>query len=131
MPPPPVSPAGPGMPAYGGYQAGPQYGYPAQQPAPYGVPQYGWQGGMPPQPSNGIGVTAMVTGIVSAVMCMAWFISPILGILGIVFGIIGRGKAKRGEATNPGQALTGIICGSFGLVVGLGFIALLIGLSNR
>ncbi|MEV1024099.1 DUF4190 domain-containing protein [Streptomyces sp. NPDC050264] len=129
VPPPPVSPAGPGLPSYGAYQGGPGpgYAYPPQQPAPYGMPpQYGWPGGMPAQPSNGIGVTAMVTGIVSAVLCLMWPLAIILGILGIVFGIIGRGKAKRGEAANPGQALTGIICGSFGLVVGIGFIVLLV-----
>lgn len=131
VPPPPVSPAGPGLPAYGTYQGGPQYGYPAQQQMPYGgAPQYGWPGAAPMQPSNGIGVAGMVTGIVAAVLCLMWPLAIITGILGIVFGVIGRGKARRGEATNAGQALTGIICGSVGLVVGLGFLTLLIVAAN-
>ncbi|NEE60589.1 DUF4190 domain-containing protein, partial [Streptomyces sp. SID8455] len=48
-----------------------------------------------------------------------------LGILALIFGIIGLGRAKRGEATNRGMALAGIITGSVGIVIGavlLGFI---------
>lgn len=44
----------------------------------------------------------------------------------MIFGAIGRAKAKRGEATNPGQALAGIICGAAGIVLGIGFVILLI-----
>ncbi|NEB80736.1 DUF4190 domain-containing protein [Streptomyces sp. SID14478] len=126
MPPPPVSPAGPGLPSYGSYQGGPQYGYPAQQSAPYAAAPYGWAGGMPTQPSNGLGIAGMVCGIVAAVLFLLWPIAIISGALGIIFGAIGRGKAKRGEATNPGQALTGIICGAAGIVLGVGFIVLII-----
>ncbi|MZD07104.1 DUF4190 domain-containing protein [Streptomyces sp. SID5785] len=121
--------------AYGGYPGGPQqtpYGQPAQQPlAAYPAAPYGWQGGMPVQPSNGLGIAGMVTGIVSAVLFLFWPVAIIAGILGIVFGAIGRGKASRGEATNGGQALTGIICGAFGLVMGVAFLVFVIVLSTR
>ncbi|MFI7010617.1 DUF4190 domain-containing protein [Streptomyces sp. NPDC050145] len=132
VPPPPVSPAGPGLPAaaYGHPAPGPQqapYGYPAQQPmAAYPQAPYGWAGGMPMQPSNGLGVTGMVTGIVSAVLCLFWPVSIITGILGVVFGFVGRSKVRRGEATNGGQALAGIICGAFGLLMGVGVLVLVV-----
>ncbi|WP_420035786.1 DUF4190 domain-containing protein [Streptomyces sp. cg28] len=133
VPPPPVAPEGPGRQyAHPGAQygyPGPQYGYPAPQPpAPYGgAQQYGyWPGAMPAQPSNGLGVAAMVLGIISDVLFLMWPVAIICGLLGIVFGALGRGKARRGEATNPGQALTGIICGSVGAALAVGFIVLIV-----
>ncbi|MEU6847111.1 DUF4190 domain-containing protein [Streptomyces sp. NPDC046716] len=140
VPPPPISPEGPGQPVPGaqyGYP-GPQYGYPGPQygqqapqyPAPYGAPQnyayWGQQSMMPAQPSNGLGVAAMVLGIVSDVLFLMWPIAILCGILAIVFGAMGRGKARRGEAANPGQALAGIICGSVGIVLAVGFVAAII-----
>ncbi|WP_353944998.1 DUF4190 domain-containing protein [Streptomyces sp. HUAS MG91] len=143
VPPPPISPDGPGQQVYGAQQAGPQYGYPGpqygypgpqhgypapQHPAPYGGAQnYAyWPGAVQAQPSNGLGVAGMVLGIISDVLFLMWPIAIICGVLGIIFGAMGRGKAKRGEATNPGQALTGIICGAAGVALAVGFIVLVV-----
>ncbi|MGW0733489.1 DUF4190 domain-containing protein [Streptomyces sp. NPDC002851] len=128
VPPPPVAPDGPGQNPYGypGAGAGPGYpGYPGggMQPG-YGGGYGGW--GMPPGPSNGLGVTGLVLGIISAAIFIMWPIAIILGILAIIFGAIGRGKAQRGEATNPGQALAGIICGIVGLVLGVVLLVVVI-----
>jgi Domain of unknown function (DUF4190) len=62
-------------------------------------------------PSNGMGVTGLVTGIIGA--CLAWLpgIGFILGVLGIVFGSIGWHYAKQGRATNKGMAIAGVILG--------------------
>ncbi|CAL9598334.1 hypothetical protein SUDANB176_05379 [Streptomyces sp. enrichment culture] len=121
VPPPPVAPDGPGRVPYG-YPGG--YGHPAAQPPGYGgapgQAYYGWTG-MAPMPSNGPGVAGLVLGIISAVVFCLWPVAVLLGVLGVVFGAIGRGKAARGEATNPGQALAGIICGAVGTVLGIGF----------
>ncbi|MEU1519828.1 DUF4190 domain-containing protein [Streptomyces sp. NPDC005811] len=111
VPPPPISPDGPGRMPYGHPGA---YGYPL--PAQTG---YHWPG-MPPVESNGIGVTAMVLGIASAVLFCLWPAAIVVGVLGVVFGAIGRRKASRGEATNPGQALAGIILGIAGVILGAG-----------
>ncbi|MFF9057145.1 DUF4190 domain-containing protein [Streptomyces sp. NPDC014882] len=127
VPPPPISPDGPGQVPYGypggygppgppGYGATPSHG----GPAPYGWP------GMPPAPSNGMGITAMVLGIVAAVGFCLWPVAIVVGVLALIFGLIGRSKANRGEATNPGQALAGIICGAVGLVLGVGLAVLII-----
>ncbi|MFF3207224.1 DUF4190 domain-containing protein [Streptomyces sp. NPDC002962] len=122
VPPPPPAPYGPGQVPYG-YPGG--YGYPSPPPYGGGAPgPYGWPGGA--GDSNGMGIAGMVLGIVSAVGFCMWPLAVVLGILGITFGAVGRGKARRGEASNPGQALAGIICGSVGILLAIGLGVLLI-----
>jgi hypothetical protein len=118
VPPPPIAPDGPGQVSYG-YPAG--YGHPA--PAGYGG-AYGWTGARPME--NGMGITAMVLGIIAAGGFCMWPAAIVTGVLAIIFGVLGRAKAKRGEAANPGQALVGIICGAAGLVLGIGLAVLVI-----
>ncbi|TGB08052.1 DUF4190 domain-containing protein [Streptomyces sp. MZ04] len=137
MPPPPIGPEGPGQvpygyPGYPGYEgvpgaqayAGPQ-GYPGYPGYQGGPPGYGWPA-MPMAPANGMGVTSLVLGIIAAVGFCLWPLAIVLGILAIIFGAIGRGRARRGQATNPGQALAGIICGITGIVLGVGLLVALI-----
>lgn len=137
VPPPPIAPDGPGQVPYG-YPAAPApaYAYPAApQPQPgYGMPGvppypaapgYGWPG-MPPQPNNGMGTASLVLGILATVGFCAWPLALVMGIVAIVLGALGRGKARRGEATNPGVALAGIICGSASLVLILVLAAVVI-----
>ncbi|MGN9761305.1 DUF4190 domain-containing protein [Streptomyces sp. SD31] len=123
VPPPPIGPDGPGHVPYG-YPGG--HGYPAVGPGAAGY--YGWPG-MPAMPSNGMGTAGLVLGIISAAIFCLWPVAIILGVLALIFGSIGRGKARRGEATNPGQALAGMICGAAGVVLGLGMVALVIATS--
>ena len=141
VPPPPIGPEGPGQVPYGypggyGYPAGPSYpagpgypaapGYPGAGPVSHGAPgYYGWPG-MAPASSNGMGTAALVLGIISDVVFCLWPISILLGVLALIFGFVSRAKVTRGEATNAGQALAGIICGAVGIVLGLGFVAFLI-----
>ncbi|MER7744882.1 DUF4190 domain-containing protein [Streptomyces bacillaris] len=125
--PPPIGPGGPGQappPPTAGH-----YGYPAPPAQPYGgYPGYDAYGGHQPwgpQPSNGLGTAALVLGIISVVGFCMYGVNIVLGILALIFGIIGLGRAKRGEATNRGMAIAGIITGSVGIVLGsviLGFI---------
>jgi hypothetical protein len=75
---------------------------------------------MPMQPSNGMGTTGLVLGIIGVVCSLTfifWFFGVILGILGIIFGAVGRGKANRGEATNKGAATAGLVCGIVATVI--------------
>lgn len=137
VPPPPIGPEGPGQVPYGypgfpgpqgGGAPGPQ-GYPGYPGYPgyqgQGPPGYGWPA-MPMAPANGMGVTALVLGIIAAAVFCLWPLAIVLGVLAIIFGSIGRGRAKRGEATNPGQALAGIICGIAGIVLGVALLVVLI-----
>lgn len=99
-------PAGPPPPAYGQ-----QPGFP---PPAYGQQQFG----MPPPAGNrnGLGTASMVLGILSLV---TWFllIGGVFGVVAVVLGALGRGKAKRGEASNGGMALAGIVTGALGILL--------------
>ncbi|MEW2571123.1 DUF4190 domain-containing protein [Streptomyces liliiviolaceus] len=77
-------------------------------------------------PSNGLGTASLVLGIVAAVGFCLWPVSLVCGILALVFGVIGRGRARRGQATNAGQALAGIICGAVGIALGIAFLVVLL-----
>ncbi|MFD0022494.1 DUF4190 domain-containing protein [Streptomyces sp. NPDC058382] len=148
VPPPPVGPHGPGQqgpPPHPGQYAG-QYGYPApaapQPGGQYGYPaapgpQYGEYPGYPgypgygqnawgPQPANGLGVAALVLGIIAVAGFCAYGLGVILGVLALIFGLIGRGRVNRGEADNGGMALAGIILGSIGIVFSGAFLGLVI-----
>ncbi|GAA0916429.1 DUF4190 domain-containing protein [Streptomyces thermoalcalitolerans] len=127
------TPGGFGPPSQPPQQPAPGYGYPQSNPPSYGYPAAPGQQGMPPasypqaggygmpaQPSNGMGTTGLVLGIIGVVCSLTfflWFFGVILGILGIIFGAIGRGKANRGEATNKGAATAGLVCGIIATVV--------------
>ncbi|WP_244202095.1 DUF4190 domain-containing protein [Streptomyces diastatochromogenes] len=124
VPPPPISPDGPGQ---------VPYGYPPQQPG-YGAPGipsypaaggYGWPG-LQPQPNNGMGTASLVLGILATVGFCAWPLALVMGVVAVILGALGRGKARRGEATNPGVALAGIICGAASIVLILGLFAFVI-----
>ncbi|MET9969322.1 DUF4190 domain-containing protein [Streptomyces sp. NPDC006356] len=110
--PPPAQPPAP--------QPGPGYGYPPAAPSyPAAYPQTPGYA-MPMQPSNGMGTTGLVLGIIGVVCSLTfflWFFGVILGILGIIFGAIGRSKANRGEATNKGAATAGLVCGIVATVI--------------
>ena len=98
------------------WQGSPGYGtQPGFPPPAYGQQQFG----MPPVPAgnrNGFGTAALVLGILSLV---TWFlfIGGLFGIVAIVLGALGRGRAKRGEANNGGMALAGLITGAVGVLL--------------
>ena len=54
-----------------------------------------------------------------------WF-TGILGIIGLILGFIGRGRVKRGEATNGKVALWGIITSAVVVVLLIGDLVILI-----
>ncbi len=106
--PPPGYGAPPGGPGAPGYGEAPTYG---------GSSGYGGPPARPP--SNGIGIAALVVGIVSL---FTWWI-PVLGlvvaIVAVVLGIVGIRKASKGQATNKGMAIAGLVTGALGLIASL------------
>lgn len=101
----------------------PSGGPPAAYPPPggYGEPTgqvaYGAPYGSPrPAGRNGMGTAALVLGIVGLLLSIV-LIGALPAILAIIFGAIGRARARRGEATNGGAALAGIITGVLAIVV--------------
>ncbi|WMX44810.1 hypothetical protein RGF97_08020 [Streptomyces roseicoloratus] len=70
----------------------------------------------------------MILGIVGVVLafCSYGILGLILGGLALIFGILGKKRADRGEAGHRGQAIAGIVLGAIGLVLGVAGIALII-----
>ena len=83
---------------------------------------------------NGFGITALCCGVVGIVVGLVPFAFPVsvaLGACGIVFGSLGFLRAKRGEASNRGMALAGLITGIVAAAMAIiGFIFLLVGLTT-
>ena len=59
----------------------------------------------------------MVLGIVGAALCLVPVVGFVLGLLATVFGGVGLGKANRGEATNKGMAVAGLVLGIITMAV--------------
>jgi len=60
-----------------------------------------------------------IVGLVLSVIPLLFVIGLPLGILAIVFGAIGIRRATRGEATNRGQAITGLVTGLIAVVIAI------------
>ena len=98
----------PPPPHYGAYPGG----YPPPPPQPY-------SGFTPPPtgPSNGLGIAALVIAIVGLVFCWTVAGGVILGVSAVIIGFVARGRVKRGEATNGGVAIAGIVLGFLAIIV--------------
>ena len=125
----------------GAYQPG------AYQPGAYppgAYPSGAYQGGYPPPPmpygdyyqaaptapKNGLGIAALVVAII-ALLGSFTIVGGILGgVIALILGVIGRSRAKSGEATNGGVALAGTILGAIAIIVSLVFIPIYVGLFN-
>ncbi len=100
--------------------AQPVYTQPVSQPVQPAQPVYAQPVYAPQQPKipgKGLAVTGMVLGIIS--LCTFWCYGFILGILGIIFGGVAKGKGYKG-----GMGTAGIVCGA--ISVGFWIIMLLI-----
>jgi hypothetical protein len=123
----PVPPPGwPGAPSAPGWQGGPPPppppppGWP-QQPTPgdWTAPGYGnW--GHPRR--NGFGTAALIIGLLAVPGIL--FIIPgfLLGVLALVFGLVGRGRAKANEADNGGVATAGALLGALSIVLSIAWL---------
>jgi NAD/NADP transhydrogenase beta subunit len=72
------------------------------------------------QPSNTMGVTSMVLGIIGLVFSFIPIIGVIawpLVILGIIFGGIGISKANQVPGMPKGMAVAGLACSLVGLAI--------------
>lgn len=79
-------------------------------------------------PKNGLGVAALVIAVAGLVTSFTVLGGVILGVVAVVFGFIGRGRVRRGEANNAGVALTGVVLGFAAITIGLLFIGVWIAL---
>lgn len=112
----------PGEPRDGG-QYSPSGSYPQYQPPTGGEPY-------PTPPRNGFGVAALVLGLLAVVLFWTVIGGIVLGILALIFGLLGRARAKRGEATNGGMSIAGVVLGALGLLIPIGLIIFGVSLLN-
>ena len=63
-------------------------------------------------PRNGFGVAALTLGLIAAVLFWTVFGGILLGLLAVIFGILGFRRGKRGEATNGTLAMVGTVIGA-------------------
>ncbi|OBB59323.1 DUF4190 domain-containing protein [Mycobacterium sp. 852013-51886_SCH5428379] len=101
--------------APGGYPPPPPSGYPAGPPGGYGA------GPVQQAPKNGVGIAALIVAIIAL---LSVYGGVVLGIVAVILGVIGRSRAKRGEATNGGIALAGIVLGLLSIIVAIVAIVL-------
>ncbi|MEU9114965.1 DUF4190 domain-containing protein [Streptomyces sp. NPDC048483] len=75
------------------------------------------------QPRNGMGITALVLGIVGVVLgllVVLFWMSWLPALLAVIFGFVGLSQARKGVATNKGMALAGVVLGGVGLLTAVG-----------
>jgi hypothetical protein len=89
-----------------------------------GLRQGAGYGTTPAQPRNGFGIAALVLGLLALVLCWTIVGGVVFGIVAVIFGLLGRARTKRGEATNGGVSLAGVVLGIIGLLVAIGLVAL-------
>lgn len=72
-------------------------------------------------PRNGLGTAALVLAIVGLAVCWSVVGGIAAGVVALILGFLGRGRAARGEADNGGVAVAGIALGLLAVVVSLVF----------
>lgn len=85
----------------------------------------------PPQqtmspPQNGLGTAGFVLGLIGLIFSPIPFIGVVawpLVILGLIFSLIGLGRAAKGRATNKGLAVAGVVVSVVGLVICILWVA--------
>ena len=78
------------------------------------------QAAVPKAPRDGLGLAAFVLGVFGLILGfipLGFLGAGLLGIIGLILGFVGRGRAKRGEATNGRTALWGIILSALAMVL--------------
>jgi len=102
-------------------QPQPEQPQPEQQQQTYSQPQqqaYSQPAAtaQPAEPSSGIGIGALICGILGLVLCWVPIVGLILAIVAMVLGGKGRKELPDGKR---GMALAGFILGIIGLIIGI------------
>lgn len=66
---------------------------------------------------NGFGIAALVLGLLAVLLFWTIILPIIFGLLALIFGLVGRARVKRGQATNGRMALAGVLLGLLGLII--------------
>ncbi len=92
-------------------------------PTQYGTALYGEP--LPPRgpARNGVGTTGLVLGVLALLGSVAVLPGLLLGPAAVVLGLLGRARARRGEATNGTAAVVASVTGAVGLLISAGLVA--------
>ena len=112
----------------GNDQYGPPPGY-GQQPG-YGAPQGGYDQPYGASPRNGAGLASLILGIIGLLLCWLLGIGIVPGIIGLILGVVGMRRAKRGLATNRGVAIAGVVTSVIAIIASAVFLAFAIALGS-
>ncbi|WP_299561957.1 DUF4190 domain-containing protein [uncultured Mycolicibacterium sp.] len=115
----------PGQP-YGGYPGYPPGAYPPGPPAP-GYPVPGYPVPPPPRPANGLGIGALIVGVVALLFVWTVLGGILAGLVAVVLGVLGYRRVRRGQADNGPLAIAGTVLGVLAVVGGLVFAAVWVG----
>jgi len=75
-------------------------------------------------------IAALILGVLALLSCWTIIGGIMLGLIAVVLGIIGSGRAKRGQASGRGLAITGIVTGLLGIAGAVAIIALGVSIYN-
>lgn len=78
-------------------------------------------------PRNGLGSAALIMAMLALVFSWSIIGGIVGGLIAVVLGFAGRGRAGRGDADNGAIANAGIGLGALAVVVGVAFIPIWIG----
>lgn len=71
---------------------------------------------------NGLGVTALVLGLLGMLFGLIPILGVIafpLGVFAIIFGFVGMRRASKGQADNKGMAIAGLITGVLAVILAI------------
>ncbi len=72
---------------------------------------------MPPaKQSNGMALAALIVGIAAVLLCFTF----VPGLVALILGLVGLGRAKKVGGTGKGQAITGVVLGVLSILLGVG-----------
>jgi hypothetical protein len=107
-----TDPQPPQYPSYPQYPPPPSGGYPGGYPPPPPQPYAGYTP-PPAAPKNGLGIAALVVAIIALLSVVG---GVVLGVVAVILGFLGWQRARRGEATNGGIAIAGIVLGILSII---------------
>ncbi len=94
-------------------------------PGPPGPP------GPPAGPRNGLGVAALVVAVFGLLLIWSVIGGLAFGITAVILGFLAHGRARRGEATNGGVAISGMVLGAIACVLSLVFVGIWVYFGQR
>ena len=77
-----------------------------------------------PKPA-GFAVASLVLGILSVIGVCVFYVAPVLAILALIFGFVGKGRVRRQLASGAGMATAGIVCAFVSLGIDLAVIVII------